>query len=49
MVQVVFSDPIYLWFLLALPLLVFVHFMTLKSTNRKAVKFAIKEFILAFY
>ena len=35
-----FTDPEYLWFLLVIPLLVIAHFASLRSTKRKALKFA---------
>ncbi|MBL7148219.1 MAG: VWA domain-containing protein [Nanoarchaeota archaeon] len=38
--EIVFNHPIYLWFLLALPLLIITHFLSLKSTKKKALKFA---------
>jgi Ca-activated chloride channel family protein len=37
---ITFKNPIYLWFLLALFLLIFLHFVTLRRTKRKALKFA---------
>ncbi len=40
MVSLVFARPSFLWFLIAIPLLVFIHFVTLKAITRKAVKFA---------
>lgn len=40
MVSFVFARPLFLWFLIAVPLLILVHFMTLKTITRKAVKFA---------
>ena len=38
--EVVFANPEYLWFLLAIPLIIVVHFLALKSTKRRALKFA---------
>jgi Ca-activated chloride channel family protein len=38
--EVVFSRPMYLWFLLSVAILVVVHFFTLKTVKRKALKFA---------
>jgi Ca-activated chloride channel homolog len=40
MVSILFSKPILLWFLLAIPLLIIIHMLTLKTTTRKAVQFA---------
>ena len=40
MVSFVFSRPIFLWFLIALPVLILIHFITLKNTSRKAILFA---------
>ncbi|MBI2667673.1 VWA domain-containing protein [Candidatus Woesearchaeota archaeon] len=37
---VVFSNPLYLWFLLSVPLLIILHFISLKSLKRKALTFA---------
>jgi len=37
---VTFSHPEYLWFLFVIPILIIVHFASLKSTKRKAIKFA---------
>jgi Ca-activated chloride channel family protein len=37
---VTFTHPEYLWFLLVIPILVFVHFASLKSSKRRAIKFA---------
>ena len=38
--EVVFANPEYLWFLLAIPIIIVVHFLALKSTKRRALKFA---------
>lgn len=38
--EIIFEKPEYLWFIIAIPIIVIVHFITLKSTNRKAIKFA---------
>ena len=38
--EVIFQKPDFLWFLLAIPAIIIVHSLTLKSTNRKALKFA---------
>ena len=38
--EIIFEKPEYLWFIMAIPIIVIVHFITLKSTNRKAIKFA---------
>ncbi|MDD5178042.1 MAG: VWA domain-containing protein [Candidatus Nanoarchaeia archaeon] len=38
--EVVFSRPMYLWFLLSVAILIVVHFFTLKTVKRKALKFA---------
>src|SRR3989344_2956742 len=38
--EIIFEKPEFLWLLLVIPLIVIVHFLTLKSTTRKAVKFA---------
>lgn len=35
-----FSNPIYLWFLVAIPLMVLAHYLSLRFTRRKALKFA---------
>lgn len=40
MVTVTFNQPQYLWFLLALPLLVVTHFFLLRHSKRKALLFA---------
>ncbi len=38
--EVTFTDPEYLWFLIVIPILMIIHFISLKSTKRKALKFA---------
>ena len=38
--EITFSNPDYLWFLLVIPILIIVHLTSLKSTRRKAIKFA---------
>lgn len=38
--EVTFTNPEYLWFLFVIPVLIFVHFTSLRSTKRKALKFA---------
>lgn len=40
MVQISFEYPIYLFFLLVIPLIIFIHFVTLRSFRGKALKFA---------
>ncbi|MAG47291.1 hypothetical protein CL617_01680 [archaeon] len=40
MVSFVFARPSFLWFLIAIPLLILIHFLTLRSVSRRAVKFA---------
>ncbi|MFH1248575.1 MAG: VWA domain-containing protein [archaeon] len=40
MVDITFKDPIYLWFLGAIVILIALHFVTLKHTKRRALKFA---------
>lgn len=40
MVSITFDNPIYLWFLLAVPFIVIAHFFMLRHTKRKAMKFA---------
>lgn len=43
--QLVFTHPLYLWFLLALPILIFTHFFTLRQSRAHALKFANYEAI----
>lgn len=38
--NIMFKNPVYLWFLLSLLALVFLHFVTLRHTKRRALKFA---------
>ncbi len=38
--EIVFINPIYLWFLLSVILLIILHFITLRHVKRKALKFA---------
>jgi len=38
--EVTFSNPLYLWFLIVIPLMIFAHFVSLKFIKRKALKFA---------
>lgn len=38
--EIIFSSPQYLWFLFAIPILIFSHFVTLKSFKKRALKFA---------
>src|SRR3989344_7155770 len=38
--DIVFLKPFYLWFLLAIPILIFSHFLTIKYGLEKALKFA---------
>lgn len=40
MASIAFGNPEYLWFLLALPLLIVTHFFLLRYAKRKAMKFA---------
>lgn len=40
MASISFSNPGYLFFLLVIPLLIFIHFATLKATRTSALKFA---------
>jgi Ca-activated chloride channel homolog len=40
MVTITFENPLYLWFLLAVPFLVVTHFFLLRHAKRKAMKFA---------
>jgi Ca-activated chloride channel family protein len=43
--ELIFTDKIYLWFLLSLPILLMAHFWTLKHTRKKALRFANYEAI----
>ena len=38
--EIIFRNPAYLWFLLSIILLIFLHFVTLKHVKRRALKFA---------
>ncbi|MCK5022647.1 MAG: VWA domain-containing protein [Candidatus Aenigmarchaeota archaeon] len=38
--EIVFANPFYLWFIAAIPLLVLGHFISMKFSTRKALKFA---------
>ena len=38
--EIVFKNPSYLWFLLTIPFLIALHFITLRHTKRKALAFA---------
>ena len=38
--EIAFANPSYLWFLVAIPLMVLAHFVSLRFTKRKALKFA---------
>ncbi len=38
--EITFANPSYLWFLVAIPLLILAHFITLRFTRRKALRFA---------
>src|SRR3989344_2294049 len=38
--EITFTNPEYLWFLFVIPILILVHFAGLRSTRRKALKFA---------
>ncbi len=40
MVSMTFSDPVYLWFLFSLPVLIISHSVTFKTTQKKALRFA---------
>ncbi len=37
---IIFNNPFYLWFLVSIPLLILLHFATLKATKKKALTFA---------
>lgn len=43
--EVAFNNPSYLWFLLSIPLIIIIHFITEKHSKRKALKFANYEAI----
>lgn len=38
--EIVFANPIYLWFLASFPILIMLHFISLKHLKRKSLKFA---------
>ncbi|MBN1386730.1 VWA domain-containing protein [Candidatus Woesearchaeota archaeon] len=38
--EITFTHPVYLWFLLSIPLLIATHFLTLRFTQLRALKFA---------
>lgn len=38
--EITFANPVYLWFLVVIPLMVLAHFISLRFTTRKALKFA---------
>ena len=38
--EIIFTTPEYLWLLLSLPVLIFIHFTTMQNTRRRAFKFA---------
>lgn len=38
--EITFTNPLYLWFLLAIPLMILAHFISLRFTTKKALKFA---------
>ncbi len=40
MASITFSDPVYLWFLFSLPVLILSHSVTFKNTQKKALRFA---------
>ncbi len=40
MVNLTFANPTYLWFLFGIPLLIFIHYVTIGKSKRKALKFA---------
>jgi len=40
MIRLTFSDPIYLWYLLSIPLLAMTHFLLLRRSRQKAIRFA---------
>ncbi len=40
MVSITFDNPVYLWFLLAVPFIIIAHFFMLRHSKRKAMKFA---------
>ena len=40
MVSLIFDNPLFLWYLISVPLLVITHFFLLRHTRKKAMKFA---------
>ena len=38
--EIIFANPQYLWFLITIPIIIVVHLLSLKSTRRRAFKFA---------
>jgi Ca-activated chloride channel family protein len=38
--EITFTNPLYLWFLVVIPLMILAHYVSLKFTTRKALKFA---------
>jgi Ca-activated chloride channel family protein len=38
--EITFANPLYLWFMIAIPLMIFAHFVSLRFIRRKALKFA---------
>lgn len=38
--EITFTNPVYLWFLISIPFLVLTHFFTLKYVKRRAMRFA---------
>jgi Ca-activated chloride channel family protein len=40
LINLTFDNPIYLWYLISLPLLIYTHFYLLRHTKQKALKFA---------
>ena len=38
--EIIFEKQIYLWFLLSIPIIIIVHFATLKASSSKAIRFA---------
>jgi len=40
MINLTFDNPLYLWYLLSIPFLIYSHFYLLKHTKQKAMKFA---------
>ena len=40
MINITFENPIYLWYLLSIPLLIYTHFFLLRRSKAVAMKFA---------